>query len=79
MKYRFVLPYCLSPGAPLREAVFDCETPAESDLGDAGEAAQEFVDRAIRCARYIVRSLERGPVQPEAVEAGEEPGELDDE
>lgn len=49
-----------------RDVTFEAEVPGESDLGDGGEASRAFVDRAVACARYVVKALERKPVGPEA-------------
>lgn len=62
MKYRFTLPAQIGgigDGRLLYDVVFVAETPAETDLGDDGEAARTFVDRTLAVARYVVAALEK--------------------
>lgn len=68
MKYRFTLPIavlepalssmCEQPVYRTHDVTFECETPAEIDCADDGEAARAFVDRALAVARYVVEALE---------------------
>lgn len=58
MKYTFVLPVSGGDGREYRDVTFEAEVPGERDMGDGGETAQGFVDRALRTARYVIKKLE---------------------